>query len=488
MQNRWKLIITISIIFGLSIAVVLPLYYFDILLPKKHNIYDYVYPNPLWFASTLSDLVAENDSSVHFCMTNFSNILEDVDNIIYLRLDFDDEKVFSLPLIENSLSATFFQIKIGLDPVNKPFIYIYDYNGYLYQEGNIFTIINDTWEFHPALNNVPYHCNELSRSAVLNWAFSETGKLMLAFIYQHPYAKPADLTLPYVVTPVVYNGTTNQGLFLHEIFPEIETHFSCAPGDFKIMNSNVAIMWERYAGPEYVRPYLAINWSKEGWQLYKLGDGYPPRYPIAIIPTNGIFNVFYHESGYVNNISGLFVTQVINSSYLIAKQIMSTYGNLFFNYDSISLLDDNTFLFIYSRRPTLVRDSQIELYLGRYDGEKFEEVRLTNTPDYSEIDAHCDISENYFHYAWSSFYEKAKTESSWGPAKIYYNRIPLDEIDNIFSEGVSHLSLNIDKIHSEKNRTIISSSMMVLTLVSKKIELMLALYLSKIESENNAIS
>ena len=76
MQNRWKLIITISIIFGLAIAVVLPLYYFDILLPKKHNIYDYVYPNPLWFASTLSDLVAENDSSVHFCMTNFSNIPE----------------------------------------------------------------------------------------------------------------------------------------------------------------------------------------------------------------------------------------------------------------------------------------------------------------------------------------------------------------------------------------------------------------------------
>ena len=257
---------------------------------------------------------------------------------------------------------------------------------------------------------------------------------------------------------------------MHTVFPEIVDDSSVTPGDFKVVNSTIALLWGNYINENNMHPYLAVNWPESGWELYKLGDGNPRQYSIGIIPSDNAFNVFYYESGYETNISRLFLTKVFNSTYSTTQEIVSFYGNIIFHNDAICILEDGTFRFVYTRRTFLNNSDQTDIFLGKYDGERFEEVQLTSTSEYNEFYAHCDLSENYFHFAWSSFDRSKKTSATWGPSSIYYYRIPISAIDSFPMNGYS-LSFTPDlKIKSHKKYSNFSITLIVLVLYSKKLE------------------
>ena len=359
-------------------------------------------------------------------------------------------------------------MRIGLDSQNNPFIYSFERDGYGYNSGSIFTVINNTWKNHPAFVDVPYNCSTLMREPVLNWHFSDSGDVMLAFI-THQLFQINGSSIG-VQSPVIYNGTENEGLFMHTVFPEIADDSSVAPGDFKVVNSTIALLWGNYINENNMHSYLAINWPESGWELYKLGVGNPRQYPIAIIPSDNSFNVFYYESGHENNISRLFLTRVFNSTYSTTQEIVSFYGNIIFYDDSICVLEDGTFRFVYTRRTFLNDSDQTDIFLGKYDGESFEEVQLTNTSEFNEFYAHCDLSENYFHFAWSSFDRSKKTYATWGPSSIYYYRIPISEIDSFNMNGYSlRFTPDLNSKYQKKYSSF-SITLIVLVLYIKELE------------------
>ncbi|MCG3258068.1 MAG: hypothetical protein KAU62_18310 [Candidatus Heimdallarchaeota archaeon] len=468
MQKYLRIVISIGILISISLAIALPIYYLVIEQPKKPITDKYVYPNALWNASILSDMVVENDNITHFCFSNATSDIGDDIDLIYTRLNLKEDTIAFIPRFNSMVLGTFFQIRIGLDPQKRPFIYIYATTGYENDLGEVLTVINNTWEEHPALENVPYNCSVGVRKPVLNWLFSGSGDAVFAFI-THQLFQINGSTVG-VQTPVIYNGTENKGIFMHTVLPEIVDDFSVAPGDFKVVNSTIALLWGNYINENNMHPYLAINWPENGWELYKLGIGNPPQYSIAIIPSDNTFNVFYYESGHETNISRLFLTKVFNSTYSTTQEIVSFYGNMIFYDDSICVLEDGTFRFVYTRRTFLNNSDQMDIFLGKYDGESFEEVQLTSTSKYNEFYAHCDLSENYFHFAWSSFDRSKKTSATWGPSSIYYYRIPISEID-FFNLNRYSLRFTSDlNSKSQKRYSTISISLIVLVLSTKKLE------------------
>ncbi len=482
MQKNLRMAIAIMIMIGISLAIALPIYYLVIVQPEKPFTDKYLYPNALWNASIQSDMYVENDDKIHFCFSNTITDFGDDIDLIYTRLNLKEDTIAFIPRYNSIMLVTFLDIRIGLDPQDNPFIYSYTRDGFGFYMGEVLTVINNTWEEYPVLVNVPYNCSSGVREYVYNWQFLDSGDVMLAFISRQLFQVNGSTTL--VQTPVIYNGTENNGIFMHTVFPEIVEDFSVSPGDFKVVNSTIALLWGNYINEMNMHPYLAINWPENGWELYKLGIGNTLQYPIAIIPSDNTFNVFYYESGHSNNISRLYQTRVFNSTYSTTQEIASFYGNLIFHDDAICILKDNIFLFVYSRRTFLNYNTQTDLYLGKYDGEKFEEIRLTHTLNHSEFYAHCDISENYFHYAWSSFNDEAKTDLTWGPSSIYYNRIPISEIDSFIINGSSlRLTPDLNSLFQKKYSTI-SISLIVLVLSTKNSEkISLNSYNTKTSSE-----
>jgi hypothetical protein len=440
MRKRWKIIITSCIVVSLSVIAVSLHYYFQPPPPPQNNnnnhinntngFYDAlinrIYPNPLWNGS-VSDIILESDDIIHFCSTNSSKYGDVVvnDNLIYGILNFNNDSFYGLPRFEWGIAGDFYQVRIALDSEKTPIIYIYAYSGFDFQLGEILKITNNSWEDHPDFDYLPLNISTLARSALLNWFFSGTGDIVIAFIYQPPYID--DGTIPYVNTPVIYNASSKQATFMHEIFPEITDHDVQAPGDFEIVNSTIALLWERRIDNVQSYTYLAICWPVEGWRLYILGEGYPPRLPIAIIPKNEGFDVFHYESGRVNNISRLFVTTFLNSTYSVTKEITTFPGQWFFIEESIFELDEESYLFIYTRFPSLL-DSHTDLFLGKYNGTVFQEVRLTTTPNFSEAYAHGEKGEKYFHYVWNRYYGNE-------PWQVFYNRIAFSELNQLFDSG-----------------------------------------------------
>ncbi|MCG3257676.1 MAG: hypothetical protein KAU62_16350 [Candidatus Heimdallarchaeota archaeon] len=438
MKQRWKIIITSCTVMSLC-ALAVSLHFYFQSPPQNNNnnhinnnngFYDallnHIYPNPLWNGSA-SDIILESDDIIHFCTTNCSKYGDVIvnDNLIYGTLNFTNDTFYGLPWAESSIIGDFYQVRIALDSEKCPIIYTYAYSGFDYQFGEILKIINNSWEVHPLFIYLPLNISALARSALLNWFFSETGDITIAYIYQPPYID--DGTIPYVYTPVIYNASSKQATFMHEIFPEITNHDVRAPGDFKIVNSTIALLWERRINDVQSYTYLAICWPVEGWQLYIFGDGYPPRFPIAIIPRDEGFDVFHYESGRVNNISRIFVTTFFNSTHSETKEITTFPGQWFFIEESIFELDEDNYLFIYNRFPTLL-DSHTDLYLGKYNGTVFQEVRLTNTPNFSEYYAHGEKGEKYFHYVWNRYYGNE-------PWQVFYYRISFSELDQMFDSG-----------------------------------------------------
>ena len=77
---------------------------------------------------------------------------------------------------------------------------------------------------------------------------------------------------------------------------------------------------------------------------------------------------------------------------------------------------------------------QKDLFLGYYDSSVFSEIQLTNTPYYSEFQAHSALGESYIHYAWtSSVYQSTGTYNLY-KTNIFYNRTLLSDLPQLIKK------------------------------------------------------
>jgi len=444
MQKKLK----IMVFFGISLIVISsPIIFFFQFYPIQHdNLGEILYPNPIW-NGTLSDMIVEGDDTVHFVFSTVGQIM-DID-ICYSKLDFRKKKVEFILRYDGASSYIYHQVKIGLDTEKTPNIYLFSTNGYFYEEGDVLQIQNKEWVEHSSFANLPYNLSIVARGPILNWYFTQTNKMNIAYIYIPPSAV-IDETTPFITTPVIYDEENEQATFLHEISSDIESYETFRPGDFKKTEQGIALMWERSISYEYFFPCLAINWS-DGWQFYELGKEELTVRPLAIIPNDDILDIFYYNPGFTTNISKIFVTRLYNSTYNTTEEIASFDGHLVFYQDGISSFSESEYVLIYIRRPYLP-SVQSDLFLGKYDGSNFQEFQLTNTTDISEYNAHCDISENYFHYAWTNYLYEGTSNYDRVKAQIFYNRMTNSELRDLFSNLSLHSipSKNNNKATAEK--------------------------------------
>ncbi|MHA1222268.1 MAG: hypothetical protein ACTSP3_03190, partial [Candidatus Heimdallarchaeaceae archaeon] len=339
MQKNHQIIVSISIVFLVLITLIT-----SFLVFRKTN-ENFLYLEPIWTRGLLSDMVVENDEDVHFLFTNTTpNGIHN--NVFYGKLDLSNDSLKCIPRATHALLGKFFQIKINLDRELVPFIYLYGEDGYSWQKGDVFSVINNSWMIHPLMSKTPFNCR--------------------SFIYNPPPLY--NDSTPFVQTPVIYNTSSKTSLFMHTIFPEIQNYLSVIPGGYIISDAGEAILWTRYIDDDSYNPYLGINWKHEGWKLYSLGKPYPPKIPISILPSFEGYNIFYYENDYSTGASKIYHAKITNSTQMEINEIFSSNGKMVFHGDSICKLDQN-FYFIYTKQKQL--DTQRDLYLGKYNTTSF---------------------------------------------------------------------------------------------------------------------
>ncbi|MBY9001774.1 MAG: hypothetical protein KGD64_12725, partial [Candidatus Heimdallarchaeota archaeon] len=198
-------------------------------------------------------MVVENDSYIHFCLTESKNSGDT--NIIYVELDLKNYLLTPIPRFSGSTLINFDQIKIKLDSLENPVIYLVYMSSFFFPVGELLTIKNNSWEVHSAFDYINQNISVSARGPALNWEINDSGLIDIAFLY-NPYGWIYNDQLPETLTPTIYNETTTEVTFLSEIFSKVQTFDSSIPGDFKIINSNVVLLWERYEGPENYTPYI----------------------------------------------------------------------------------------------------------------------------------------------------------------------------------------------------------------------------------------
>jgi len=238
MRKSWKFTAIMGMILVISLAIFLPIYFLVELPSDKPKIDNYIYPNPLWNNGSYTDIFVENDSLVHFGIVKTTKYT-DINDVIYCKLDFNNDTFDYNQRYNDNILVNYYQIRIQIDADDKPFIYLYGLDNFGYSFGETITIKNEKWTENTAFLGAPLNCSSISRTAVLDWHFSNSKETIISFIYSPPWIY--DNTTPPVITPVIYNSSSKQSIFMHEIFPEIENHYSIAPGDFKIMDSILAL-------------------------------------------------------------------------------------------------------------------------------------------------------------------------------------------------------------------------------------------------------
>ncbi|NPD89384.1 MAG: hypothetical protein HGN29_11730 [Asgard group archaeon] len=413
MERKLRILIVIGIIIGIFGALIPPLYIF-VLKPRKDN--DLVFPLLLLDKSTISDMILENDDKVHFIISSFNNQSY---GPTYLVVNYKNKSYPYSPVFSSSWTGSHHQLKIELDVENNPIIYDFATTPFFYTEGELRVLKNGNWKIYPALANVPYIFGSLTRGKALNWEFSASGKINLAYIFSDTSS-----------TPAIYNETEEEYSLLNETFSEIQGFESSYPGDFKIIDSNVVLVWERIINETNYHPYLAINWVEEGWRICKLGNDTDSLIGLAIIPQDSIFNIFYYDNGIISGQSRMFLAQVSNSTNLTTKHIHQFDGRVYFYHDSIQKLSSDNYVFLYAKR-TYQPFSQTDLFMGHYDGTVFKEIQLTDTSSYMEYWAHCELGEEYLHYAWTQSEYKGTDTIDPEKSKLFYNRTLLSELENV---------------------------------------------------------
>ncbi|MHA1667346.1 MAG: hypothetical protein ACTSUR_01710 [Candidatus Heimdallarchaeaceae archaeon] len=422
MKKKTRFLLTFSIItLVLVLSIYISLFY---MFKQKNKKNQFIYPNSLWTGSNLSDLTVENDSCVHFCLTESKNSYDS--NIIYVELDLKNNILKHIPRFPGSTAANFNQIKIKLDSLGNPVIYLHSISSFFMPVGELLIINNNSWKIHSAFRDLNQNISELARGEVLNWEINDLDFINIAFLF-NPYGFIANDQLPEIITPTIYNESSNEVTFLSEIFSEVQTFYSSIPGDFKIINSNVVVLWERYEGVDNYTPYLAVNWFNETWQIYNLDYKCSTVKAITIVQDSNSFDIFTYSPGFIDNISSIYLTQFVNTSYFETKKIAEFQGNTIFYQDSIFKMLDGSYVFLYTRR-TFNKSIQTDLFLSYYDGHNFVETQLTNTPNFVEYYAHAELGEEYLHYAWTQFDYDDDGFLNRETSQIFYNRIKISDI------------------------------------------------------------
>lgn len=431
-----KLIVTYSVIV-LIVTISLFSFFFFFFRFRPNITPKYVFPNPLHVNATLSDMVVENDSSIHFISSNhdYSNRLV---GPTYTHLNLKNNEI-NVDYLSPSSISTDLQLKIGLSQNNTPLIYLYSINSFFDDVGTLLTQKGEIWESYPAIENWPWFHSSLTRGPVLDWYIDSNDKLIIGYIY-HGSSVIGDLD-----TPTVYNETTNTWIFLNNTFNEIQGREVYAPGDFIVFNRNIAITWTRVIDDEHSQPYLAVYWENEGWKLYSIGSSAHQSIPIALFYIDSVLNLFYYETGSNFYNGSINQVQYLNSSVYNDRKITDINGKLRFYSDSICSLNSQDYAFIYSKKIQLNKP-QYDVFLGKFNGTDFYETQLTNTEDLDEYYAHCELSSNYIHYTW--------TQTPWNENEIinqfesiiFYNRSLIIEIERLNFNYQNNFSNCLSKV------------------------------------------
>lgn len=403
------LCITLVIIIGTIVPVI-----FLHRTSNNQSIEPYVYPNILFFNGTYSDMVVENDSSIHFVIASHNLTIYHDNAAIYVHLNLNKTS-FDSSIIGGGL-VSYYQVEIGLTPLKKPISYIYFMNSFFDLVSTVNILQEGIWETYPSFRDLPQYLSIYTMGPVFDWSFTTEGELLIAYIYVNEDA-----------TPAIYNESFNEWIFLNNTFPEIVGRETNSPGDFIVKNQSLALLWTRHRDEYHNQPYVATYNPEEGWKLFKLGTETEDFLPKAIISEKDAISVFFYDPGRTNQNSRLFRTKIYNSSYYTTEEIASFDGRVRFYGDSIKALNDNSYIFVYTKK-SFDPLGQYDLYLGQYENSTFKETQLTNTLEYDEYLAHCEIGTSYLHYTWmrTTWNENEKVN----PFKcvVFYNRSLITEI------------------------------------------------------------
>ncbi len=424
MKTKFKVAIIAGAIIGL-VSITIPTVFFLIQPPEITNgnndksIDNVIYPNPLFYRGTISDMMLESDDRVQFIVGSYNaTYVTYPHSPAYIILDHKNQTCTYKEMFPGIMSGNMHQLKIGLGPNNESIAYNFFTNPFGYLVAYLYkTNTLGRWIFYPALSDKPIPYGGFNRRSVYNWNFMPSGKINLAFLYQGTYN-----------TPAIYNETTDSFFFLYDVFEEIQDQVILNwYGDFAVVDSNIFYFWLEYINEFNFHPYLAIKWQGEGWQLTRIGNESETYMPISIIPQNNKVNIFYHDSGISSFDSRLYHTQIYNSTSNTTTLLHQFDGRTVFRQDSVCALSQNEYVFIYTKG-SYELNAQRDLFMGYYDGKEFYEFMLTNTTQYHEHRAHCELGENYIHLAWETAVYKGT--GTYDPLKnnLFYNRISLREI------------------------------------------------------------
>ncbi len=448
MKTKFRITIIAGAIIGI-VSIVIPTIFFLIQPPEITNgnnndksIENVIYPNPLFYRGTISDMMLESDDRVQFIVGSFNaTYVPYPHSPAYIILDHKNQTCTYKEMFPGITSGNMHQLKIGLGPNNESIAYNFFTNPFGYLVAQLYkTNTLGRWITYPALMNKPKPYSGGFRRSVYNWNFMPSGKINLAFLYMgHTHA-----------TPAIYNETTDSFFFLSDVFEEIQDQqILSRHGDFAVVDSNTFFFWLEYINDSNFHPYLAINWLGEGWQLTKIGNESETYMPINILPQKNVMNIFYFDSGVSSFDSRLYQMQIYNSTSNSTTLLHQFGGRITFYGDSVCALSQNEYVFIYTKG-SYELNAQRDLFMGYYDGKEFYEFMLTNTTQYHEHRAHCELGENYIHLAWETAVYKGT--GTYDPLKnnLFYNRISLREIR--LSKETGKIQ-SIITIKSEHHRT-----------------------------------
>ena len=426
MKLKAKIAIVTAILIGI-VSITIPTILFLTHSPINNNTHNYLesvmYPNPLFYRGTYSDMVLGSDDKVYFLIGSFNATYWETPE--YIILDHENQTCTYKAMFPNIMSGFMHQLKLGLGPNNDLTAYLFFTNPFFDLVGVLYkTNYWGNWISYPALANKHNPYSGFYFRSVYNWNFMSSEKINLAFLYE------GDNIVGAYFRPAIYNETTDSFFFLSDVFPEIQyQQIAYWEGDFAVVDSNIFLSWFEYINDYDFSVYLAINWKEEEWHLSSFKKYSPLSMPLKIFPKDDYVDIFFYDPGYSSLNSSLYRLQVYNSTYNTTTLLHQFDGTICFYQDSIGAISPNEYVFLYTKKSgSFAKYAPRDLYMGYYDGENFYEFMLTNSTDFIDHRAHLEVVENYLHYAWET--SPYRDTGTYDPMKtnLYYNRIPIREI------------------------------------------------------------
>ncbi|MHA1868637.1 MAG: hypothetical protein ACTSVB_10750 [Candidatus Heimdallarchaeaceae archaeon] len=378
---------------------------------KKHS---YLYPNYLFTNGSYTDLVLENDDKIHFVISSWN---ESYGGAAYGLLDLKNSSFDCFPIIDSTF-INIIEVHITLNTKNKPMAYIYFYNSFFELVSGVYELSKARrWEHYAAFTDLPFYLSSYTMHPLLNWHFQDEGYLSMAYLYA--YDAPT--------IPVIYREKDHSWTFLNNTFPEVKSISTYAPGDFKEKDGNTFLLWDHYINRNSSYPRLAVYWKTEGWKLYELGNQEDNLIPLRLFPKEEYCDIFSYNPGISTNRGQILRTRLYNSSYMQTSVIKEFDQRVRFLQEAMSSYGEDSYVFFYTKKDLNTIDDY-DLYLGCYNGEKYSEYRLSDTPDLDEYVFDLEIGEKYIHYCWLTAPWKERETVDRTKTVIYYNRTLLSSL------------------------------------------------------------